>query len=217
MRTSIELKRDKFMKRTSSNQSPAEQRAIADLIEGSNVLRQTAYSLAPNIVTVAEDIINILRNGGKVLTCGNGGSAADAQHFAAELVGRYRRERPAWPAIALTADPSVLTSLCNDYGFEQVFARQVQALAQPGDILVAISTSGRSKNVLAAVEAASALGIRTVGLTGQGTSKLGEMVDHHLPIPSSNTAFIQQAHIAVIHIICELVEERLSDGTSPLK
>ena len=217
MRTSIELKRDKFMKRTSSNQSPAEQRAIADLIEGSNVLRQTAYSLSPNIVTVAEDIINILRNGGKVLTCGNGGSAADAQHFAAELVGRYRRERPAWPAIALTADPSVLTSLCNDYGFEQVFARQVQALAQPGDILVAISTSGRSKNVLAAVEAASALGIRTVGLTGQGTSKLGEMVDHHLPIPSSNTAFIQQAHIAVIHIICELVEERLSDGTPPLK
>jgi D-sedoheptulose 7-phosphate isomerase len=205
------------MKRTSSNQSPAEQRAIADLIEGSNVLRQTAYSLAPNIVTVAEDIINILRNGGKVLTCGNGGSAADAQHFAAELVGRYRRERPAWPAIALTADPSVLTSLCNDYGFEQVFARQVQALAQPGDILVAISTSGRSKNVLAAVEAASALGIRTVGLTGQGTSKLGEMVNHHLPIPSSNTAFIQQAHIAVIHIICELVEERLSDGTPPLK
>lgn len=217
MRTSIELKRDKFMKRTSSNQSPAEQRAIADLIEGSNVLRQTACSLAPDIVTVAEDIINILRDGGKVLTCGNGGSAADAQHFAAELVGRYRRERPAWPAIALTADPSVLTSLCNDYGFEQVFARQVQALAQPGDILVAISTSGRSKNVLAAVEAASALGIRTVGLTGQGTSKLGEMVDHHLPIPSSNTAFIQQAHIAVIHIICELVEERLSDGTPPLK
>ena len=205
------------MKRTSSNQSPAEQRAIADLIEGSNVLRQTAHSLASNIVTVAEDIISILRNGGKVLTCGNGGSAADAQHFAAELVGRYRRERPAWPAIALTTDPSVLTSLCNDYGFEQVFARQVQALAQPGDILVAISTSGHSGKCLAAVEAASALGIRTVGLTGQGASKLGEMVDHHLPIPSSNTAFIQQAHIAVIHIICELVEERLSNGTPPLK
>ena len=205
------------MKLTSSNQSPAEQRTIADLIEGSNVLRQTAYSLAPDIVTVAEHIINTLHNGGKVLTCGNGGSAADAQHFAAELVGRYRRERPGWSAIALTVDPSVLTSLCNDYGFEQIFARQVQALGRPGDILVAISTSGRSKNVLAAVEAASALGIRTVGLTGQGTSKLGEIVDHHLPIPSTNTAFIQQAHIAVIHIICELVEERLSGGTPPLK
>ena len=198
------------MKLTSSNQSPAEQRAIAELIEGSNVLRQTAYSLAPNIVTVAEHIINTLQNGGKVLTCGNGGSAADAQHFAAELVGRYQRERPGWSAIALTVDSSVLTSLCNDYGFEQVFARQVQALGRPGDILVAISTSGRSKNVLAAVEAASALCIRTVGLTGQGTSKLGEIVDHHLPIPSTNTAFIQQAHIAVIHIICELVEERLA-------
>jgi D-sedoheptulose 7-phosphate isomerase len=205
------------MKLTSSNQSPAEQRAIADLIEGSNVLRQTAYSLAPNIVTVAEHIINTLQNGGKVLTCGNGGSAADAQHFAAELVGRYRRERPGWSAIALTVDPSVLTSLCNDYGFEQVFARQVQALGRPGDILVAISTSGRSKNVLAVVETASALGIRTVGLTGQGTSHLGEIVDHHLPIPSTNTAFIQQAHIAVIHIICELVEERLSGGTPPMK
>ena len=205
------------MKLTSSNPSPAEQRVIDDLIEGSNVIRQTAYSLAPDIVTVAEHIINTLQNGGKVLTCGNGGSAADAQHFAAELVGRYRRERPGWSAIALTVDSSVLTSLCNDYGFEQVFAHQVQALGRPGDILVAISTSGRSKNVLAAVEAASALGIRTVGLTGQGTSKLGEIVDHHLPIPSTNTAFIQQAHIAVIHIICELVEERLSGGTPPLK
>ena len=202
---------------SSSNQSPAEQRAMADLIEGSNVLRQTAYSLAPGIVTVAEHIINALDSGGKVLTCGNGGSAADAQHFAAELVGRYRRERPAWSAIALTVDSSVLTSLCNDYGFEQVFARQVQALGRSGDILVAISTSGRSKNVLAAVEAACALGIRTVGLTGEGTSKLGEIVDHHLAVPTSNTAFIQQAHIAVIHIICELVEERLSGGAPPLK
>lgn len=205
------------MKLTSSNQSPAEQRAIADLIEGSNVLCQTAYSLVPDIVNVTEHIINTLRNGGKVLTCGNGGSAADAQHFAAELIGRYRRERPGWSAIALTVDPSVLTSLCNDYGFEQVFARQIQALGRPGDILVAISTSGRSKNVLAAAETASALGIRTVGLTGQGSSKLGEIVDHHLPIPSTNTAFIQQAHIAVIHIICELVEERLSGGAPPLK
>ena len=205
------------MKRTSSNQSPAEQRAMADLIEGSNVLRQTAYSLAPGIVTVAEHIIKALDSGGKVLTCGNGGSAADAQHFAAELVGRYRRERPGWSAIALTVDSSVLTSLCNDYGFEQVFARQVQALGRSGDILVAISTSGRSKNVLAAVEAACALGIRTVGLTGEGTSKLGEIVDHHLAVPTSNTAFIQQAHIAVIHVICELVEERLSGGAPPLK
>ena len=206
------------MKLTSNDQrSTAEQKAIAELIEGSDVLRQTALHLVPAIVIVAERMIDTLRAGGKILICGNGGSAADAQHFAAELVGRYRRERPGWSAIALTVDPSVLTSLCNDYGFEQIFARQVQALGRPGDILVAISTSGRSKNVLAAVETASALGIRTVGLTGQGTSQLGEIVDHHLPIPSTNTAFIQQAHIAVIHIICELVEERLSGGTPPLK
>src|SRR5881227_331102 len=174
------------MKFTSSNQSPAEQRAIADLIEGSNVLRQTANTLVPDIVTVAEHIINTLHNGGKVLTCGNGGSAADAQHFAAELVGRYRRERPGWSAIALTVDPSVLTSLCNDYGFEQIFARQVQALGRPGDILVAFSTSGRSKNVLAAVEVANALQMSSVGLTGEGASTLGTMVSHHLPIPSAN-------------------------------
>ena len=128
-------------------------------------------------------------------------------------MGRYRRQRPSWAAIALTVDSSVLTSLSNDYGFEQIFARQVQALGRSGDILVAISTSGSSKNVLAAVEMASALGIRTVGLTGEGKSRLGEMVDHHLPIPSSNTAFIQQAHIAVLHVFCELVEERLTGET----
>lgn len=192
-----------------STENTAQQRAIAELIEGSNVLRQIADCLAPDIVTVAEQLISILEAGGKILICGNGGSAADSQHFAAELVGRFRCERPAWSAIALTVDTSVLTSLGNDYGFEQIFARQVQALGRPGDMLVAISTSGRSKNVLAAVEVASALGMRTVGLTGQGASKLGEMVDHHLPIPSDNTTFIQQGHMAVIHVLCELVEERL--------
>ena len=201
------------MKLTSNSQqsteSTAQQRAIAELIEGSNVIRQIADRLAPAIVVVAEQLINTLQAGGKILICGNGGSAADAQHFAAELVGRFRRERPGWPAIALTVDTSVLTSLGNDYGFEQIFARQVQALGRPGDILVAISTSGRSQNVLAAVEVASALGMRTVGLTGQGTSQLGELVDHHLPIPSDNTVFIQQGHMAVIHVLCELVEERL--------
>src|SRR5438270_13227815 len=120
------------MKLTSSNQSPAEQRAMADLIEGSNVLRQTAYSLAPAIVTVAEHIINALDSGGKVLTCGNGGSAGGAQHFAAELVGRYRRARSAWAAIALAVESSVLTSLCQDYGFARVFGCQVQAVGRAG-------------------------------------------------------------------------------------
>ncbi len=199
-----------IMEITSNGQSEAEQRAIAELLEGSNVIRNTAFCLAGKIVTVAELIIVALEHGCKVMTCGNGGSAADAQHFVAELVGRFRRQRPGWSAIALTVDPSTLTSLSNDYGYEQVFARQVQALGRPGDVLVAISTSGSSKNVLAAVETASALGILTVGLTGEGRSKLGELVDHHLPIPSNNTAFIQQAHIAVLHVLCEFVEERLA-------
>ncbi len=202
-----------MMKPISNGQHAAEQRAIAELLEGSNVIRQTAFNLASEIVDVAEHIIMALQQGYKVMSCGNGGSAADAQHFAAELVGRYRRQRPSWAAIALTVDSSVLTSLSNDYGFEQVYARQVQALGQPGDMLVAISTSGTSKNVLAAVEMASSLGIRTVGLTGEGKSRLGEMVHHHLPVPSANTAFIQQAHIAILHVFCELVEARLTGET----
>lgn len=201
------------MKLTSEGQSLAEQRAIAELLEGSNVIRQTAFCLSGKIVDVAEHIIAALQHGYKVMSCGNGGSAADAQHFTSELVGRFRRQRSGWSAIALTVDPSVLTSLSNDYGFEQVFARQVQAVGRPGDVLLAISTSGSSKNVLAAVEVASALGIRTIGLTGEGRSKLGDLVDHHLPIPSTNTAFIQQAHMAVLHILCEFVEERLVGNT----
>lgn len=192
----------------------AEQRVIAELLEGSEVLRQTAYALSAEIVNVAEHIITTLHTGGKVMVCGNGGSAADAQHFAAELVGRFRRERQGWAAIALTVDSSVMTSLSNDYGFEQVFARQVQALGQPEDILVTISTSGNSINVLAAVEAAIGLGVRTVGLTGAGGGALAEMVDHHLAIPSSNTAYIQQGHIAVLHMFCELVEEHLARDVS---
>ena len=155
------------MKRISNNQDITEQRAIAELVGGSEVLRQTAYSLTPAIVAVAEEMISALQGGSKLLICGNGGSAADAQHFAAELVGRFRRERPSWSAMALTVDASVLTSISNDFGFEQVFARQVQAVGRPGDILVAISTSGRSHNVLAAVKAASALGIRTIGRVGR--------------------------------------------------
>ena len=199
------------MKLTSNNRrSIAEQKAIAELIEGSDVIRRTALQLAPAIVVVAELLTNALRAGGKILICGNGGSAADAQHFAAELVGRFRRDRPGWSAIALTVDASALTSLGNDYGFEQIFARQVQALGHPGDILVALSTSGRSKNVLAAVEVANALQMRTVGLTGEGASPLGTMVSHHLPIPSGNTTYIQQGHMAVIHVLCELIEDSLT-------
>jgi len=200
------------MNRTPNEQKTAEQYAINELLEGSDVLRQTAKCLSSKIVTVAEQIIDVLRTGGKVLICGNGGSAADSQHFAAELVGRFRRERPSWAAIALTVDASILTSLGNDFGFEQIFARQVQALGRPNDILVAISTSGSSKNVLAAVKVATTKGVKTVGMTGAGSSQLGSMVDFHLPIPSTNTAFIQQGHMAVIHILCGLIEDSLASS-----
>ena len=200
------------MKPVPHHQSAAEKRATDELLAGSEVLRQTAHCLVADIVTVAEHIINVLRKGGKVLICGNGGSAADSQHFAAELVGRFRRERPGWSAIALTVDASILTSLGNDFGFEQIFARQMQALGRRDDILIAISTSGKSKNVLAAVEVATNIGMRTVGMTGQGDSPLGKMVDFHLPIPSDNTTFIQQGHMAVIHVLCELIEERLANA-----
>jgi D-sedoheptulose 7-phosphate isomerase len=205
------------MELTSDIRALARERAIAELLEGSDVLRKTAELLAGDIVTVAEHMIDALRAGKKIMVCGNGGSAADAQHFAAEIVGRFRRERGGWAAIALTVDASILTSLGNDFGFEQVFSRQVEALGQPGDMLFAISTSGSSKNVLAAAKLATSLGIRTVGLTGAGKSPLGDLVDHHLPIPSSNTAFIQQGQMAVIHTICELVEERLTNDIPPLE
>ncbi len=198
-----------------STQQDNEQRVKAELIEGSDVLRRTAEYLSADIAKVAGWMIDALRTGRKIMVCGNGGSAADAQHFAAELVGRYRRARPGWSAIALTVDASILTSLGNDFGFEQVFARQVEAIGHAGDILVAISTSGRSKNVLAAVEVAAALSIRTVGLTGEGESDLGQIVDQRLPIPSRNTAFIQQGQMAVLHALCELIEMRLT-GASPL-
>lgn len=200
------------MNRTPNEQKTAEQYAINELLEGSDVLRQTANCLSSEIVTVAEQIIGVLHAGGKVLICGNGGSAADSQHFAAELVGRFRRERPSWAAIALTVDASILTSLGNDFGFEQIFARQVQALGRPGDILVAISTSGSSKNVLAAVKVATTKGVKTIGMTGAGSSQLESMVDFHLPIPSTNTAFIQQGHMAVIHILCGLIEDSLASS-----
>jgi D-sedoheptulose 7-phosphate isomerase len=205
------------MEHFTSVRASAEQRATAELIAGSDVLRLTASRLAADIVAVAEQIIGALHGGGKLLICGNGGSAADAQHFAAELVGRFRRDRPGWSAIALTVDASILTSVGNDFGFEQVFARQVDALGQKGDILVAISTSGRSQNVLAAVASAREKGIITIGMTGASEGDLGKLVSYNLAIPSTNTAFIQQGQMAVIHVLCELIEERLSGESAPLK
>ena len=157
-------------------------------------------------------MIAALRGGSKLLAFGNGGSAADAQHLAAELAGRFERERPALPALALTANTSDLTAIGNDYGFEQVFARLVEAHGRPGDVAIAISTSGNSENVLRGVDAARARGLRSIGLTGKGGGKLAARVDVAVVVPSDVTARIQEAHATIVHVLCELVELALFPG-----
>jgi D-sedoheptulose 7-phosphate isomerase len=158
---------------------------------------------------IAEVIIAALRSGNKLLVIGNGGSAADAQHIAAEIVGRYKQDRPAYAAIALTTDTSALTAIANDYGFEQVFARQVEGLGQRGDVLLALSTSGRSPNILAALRAARQRGLVTIGFTGSNGEALGVQCDHLLVAPSDDTPVIQQIHLTVAHGICDEIEQTM--------
>ena len=158
---------------------------------------------------IAAVVIAALRSGNKLLIIGNGGSAADAQHIAAEIVGRYKQDRPAWAAIALTTDTSALTAIANDYGFEQVFARQVEGLGQRGDVLLALSTSGRSPNILAALRTARQRGLVTIGFTGTRGEALGEFCDHLLVAPSADTPIVQQIHLAVAHGICDEIEQTL--------
>jgi D-sedoheptulose 7-phosphate isomerase len=158
---------------------------------------------------IADVIINALRSGNKILLIGNGGSAADAQHIAAEIIGRYKQDRPAYAAVALTTDTSALTAIANDYGFEQVFARQVEGLGQRGDVLLALSTSGRSPNILAALRTARERGLVTVGFTGTKGKALAALCDHLLVAPSDDTAIIQQIHLTVAHGICEVIEQAL--------
>lgn len=163
----------------------------------------------PAIQRAADVLIEAVRAGRTVLFCGNGGSAADAQHLAAELVGRYEAERRAYPAIALTTDTSALTALGNDYGFERVFARQVEALARPGDVLVALSTSGRSANVIAAVDTARGRGCVTIGLTGEDGGTLAARCDHVVMVPSRRTSRVQEAHITIGHAWCAAIDAAL--------
>ena len=158
---------------------------------------------------IADVIAASLRAGNKLLIAGNGGSAADAQHIAAEIVGRYKKDRPAYAAIALTTDTSALTAIGNDYGFEQVFARQVEGLGKRGDVLLALTTSGRSPNILAALKAARQQGLVTIGFTGAKGTALGASCDHLLLAPSEDTAVIQQIHMAFAHGICEVIEQTL--------
>lgn len=161
------------------------------------------------VVAVAAAIAKALKAGRSVLVFGNGGSAADAQHLAAELVGRYEKERKAWPAIALTTDTSAMTAIGNDYGFDRVFARQIEALGKAGDVAIGITTSGKSPNVLRALEAGNDRGLITVALTGRG-GDAGRIAAHHIAVQEDRTARVQEVHATLLHVICELVEEELS-------
>jgi D-sedoheptulose 7-phosphate isomerase len=173
-------------------------------------LRGTVAGSSAVISAVTERLAACFNQGGKLLICGNGGSAADAQHFAAEFANRLRFDRPALPAIALTTDTSVLTSIANDAAYEEVFARQVEGLGRPGDVLIGMSTSGRSANVLAALSAGRRRGMVTVGFTGEaGAQPMGADCDHLLAVPSNDTARIQECHEFVYHVIAGMVEQQL--------
>jgi D-sedoheptulose 7-phosphate isomerase len=173
------------------------------------VHRRTRDGLLPRVIEAASAIREALGAGGKLLVFGNGGSAADAQHMATELVGRFVRERAALAAVALTADTSVLTSIGNDYGYERVFVRQIEALGRPEDVALGISTSGGSANVLRALEAANRLGLRTIALTGKDGGAIGKAASIHINVADMSTPRVQEVHRTVIHAICELIERNV--------
>jgi D-sedoheptulose 7-phosphate isomerase len=179
-------------------------RSVASTVE---VLERVAEETAPAVADAARALVDVVASGGKVLICGNGGSAADSQHVATELTVRFLADRPAIPALALTVDTSILTAASNDLGFENVFARQIEAIGSRGDALLAISTSGSSANVIRAVETARTRGLVTIGLTGQAGGALRERVDHCVAVPSAHTPRIQEAHLVVEHLLCEALDE----------
>ena len=182
---------------------------VVKQIEESINLKGYLLSEAQNLIKISQQLIRALKNGNKILLCGNGGSAADAQHIAAELAGRFNYDRDSLPAIALTTNTSSLTAIANDYGYEAVFAKQVQGLAKKGDVVIAISTGGNSPNVVLAIEEAKKKEAITIGFVGKQGGKLKELVDYIIHVPSNNTPRIQETHIFVGHIICSLVEEYL--------
>ena len=191
------------------------QRILAHFQESADLKLQSAAALSLPISQAIELMFGALSNGNKILACGNGGSAADCQHFAAELVGRFERERFPLPAISLTTDTSILTAVANDYSYREIFSKQVQAFGQSGDVLLAISTSGNSGNVMAAIEAALEREMRVVALTGKGGGTIGEMLtdaDVHISVPSDRTARIQEVHLLAIHCICDGIDVALFGG-----
>lgn len=182
---------------------------VAERFEASVAVHRDLAAIADRVAEAAEAIARALDDGHRLFAFGNGGSAADAQHIAAELSGQfYIRDRPGLPAAALTTNPSAVTAISNDYGYEQLFARQLDAFAGEGDVAIGISTSGNSANVLEAIDLADEVGMVTIGLTGKG-GRLPEVVDHPLSVPSTDTPRIQEAHILIGHVICELVEAEL--------
>ena len=191
------------------------QRILSHFHESAELKTESATVLAQPIAQAIELMFHALSNGNKILACGNGGSAADCQHFAAELVGRFERERLPLPALALTTDTSILTAVGNDYGFRDVYAKQVQAFGQSGDVLLALSTSGNSANVMAAIEAALEREMRVVALTGKGGGAIGKMLtdaDVHICVPAERTARIQEVHLVTIHCICDGIDVALFGG-----
>jgi len=196
-----------------------EQRIHQHFIDSADLKYQAAPLLSRPIADAAQALLACVTSGGKILACGNGGSAADAQHFAAELVGRFERERPELAAIALTTDTSILTAVANDYGFNAIFSRQVRALGQAGDVLLAISTSGNSPNVLAAIEAAHEREMVVVGLSGRSGGKMAQALrdtDVHVCVPHDRTSRIQEVHLLTLHCLCDAVDALLlGDSETP--
>ena len=191
------------------------QRILAHFQESADLKLKSAAVLSQPISEAIDLMFGALSNGNKILACGNGGSAADCQHFAAELVGRFERERFPLPALALTTDTSIMTAIGNDYSYREIFSKQVQAFGQAGDILLALSTSGNSANVLAAVEAALEREMRVVALTGKDGGELGKMLtdaDVHICVPHTRTARIQEVHLVAIHCICDGIDVALFGG-----
>ena len=189
-----------------------EQRIQQHFIDSADLKYQAAQSLSKPIAAAVQAVLACVTSGGKVLACGNGGSAADAQHFSAEFIGRFERERPELGAIALTTDSSILTAIANDYDFNRIFAKQVRGLGQAGDVLLAMSTSGNSANILAAIEAAHEREMTVVALTGRGGGKIGNALretDVHVCVPHDRTARIQEVHLLILHCICDGVDTQL--------
>lgn len=191
--------------------SDARRLTVDEILREASTLLETVRGFAPAQVLLAADmLVSALKSRNKVLVFGNGGSASDAEHLAAELVGHFSRDRQGWPAVSLTADSSVVTAIGNDYGFDQIFARQVEALGRQGDIAFAISTSGKSANVIAGLEAAERGGLRRIALTGRDGGFLGRAAELQINVPHDSVPRVQEVHRTLLHVICELVERELA-------